>query len=153
RENCPVSAVQATHESQLPYYGVVGGKRIPGSSDLYDVEIILEKPSPTEAEQSLIIPGLRAGSYLCFFGMHVLTNSVMAELKNSFSADSERLPLTPSLCAAAQNERYLALEIEGRRFNIGEPYGLLRANLGMALAGPERDEVMGSIIELIAETR
>ncbi|MDA7864368.1 sugar phosphate nucleotidyltransferase [Akkermansiaceae bacterium] len=153
RENCPVSAVQATHESQLPYYGVVGGKRIPGSSDLYDVEIILEKPSPTDAEQSLIIPGLRAGSYLCFFGTHVLTSSVMAELKKSFSANSERLPLTPSLCATAQNERYLALEIEGRRFNIGEPYGLLRANLGMALAGPERDEVMGTIIELIAETR
>ncbi len=153
REKCPVSAVQATHESQLPYYGVVGGKRAPGSSELYDIEKILEKPSPTAAEQDLIVPGLRAGSYLCFFGMHVLTQSVMEELKKSFSKNPERLPLTPSLCAAAQNERYLALEIKGRRFNIGEPYGLLNANLGMALAGPERDEVMGSIIELIAATR
>jgi len=153
REKCPVSAVQATHESQLPYYGVVGGKRIPGSSELYDIEKIIEKPSPTEAEQDLIIPGLRAGSYLCFYGMHVLTNSVMEQLEKSFSQNSSRLSLTPSLCAAAQNERYLALEIKGRRFNIGEPYGLLNANLGMALAGPERDEVMGSIIELIAATR
>jgi UTP--glucose-1-phosphate uridylyltransferase len=153
KEKCPVSAVQATHESLLPFYGVVGGKRVSGSSRLYEIETILEKPSPTEAEQSLIIPGLRAGNYLCFFGMHVLTPSFMVELARSPIDSSGRLPLTPSLDATARNERYLALELEGRRFNIGEPYGLLRANLGMALAGPERDEVMASIIELIAATR
>jgi len=153
QENCPVSAVQATHESLLPYYGVVGGKRVSGNPRLYEVETILEKPSPTEAEQSLIVPGLRAGNYLCFFGMHVLTLSFMEELARSSVDPSGRLPLTPSLDANAQNERYLALELEGRRFNIGEPYGLLRANLGMALAGPERDEIMASIIELIAATR
>jgi len=28
---------------------------------------VLEKPTPTEAEQRLIVPGLRAGHYLCFF--------------------------------------------------------------------------------------
>ncbi|MDB4400323.1 sugar phosphate nucleotidyltransferase [Akkermansiaceae bacterium] len=153
QENCPVSAVQATHESLLPYYGVVGGKRVSGNPRLYEVETILEKPSPTEAEQSLIVPGLRAGNYLCFFGMHVLTPSFMEELARSSVDSSGRLPLTPSLDANAQNERYLALELEGRRFNIGEPYGLLRANLGMALAGPKRDKIMASIIELIAATR
>jgi len=77
----------------------------------------------------------------------------MEELARSSVDSSGRLPLTPSLDANAQNERYLALELEGRRFNIGEPYGLLRANLGMALAGPKRDKIMASIIELIAATR
>ena len=28
---------------------------------------MIEKPTPTEAEQRLIVPGLRAGHYLCFF--------------------------------------------------------------------------------------
>lgn len=153
QEKCPVSAVQATHESQLPYYGTIGGERVPNTTHLYETHCILEKPTPTEAEQKLIIPGLRAGRYLCFFGMHVLTPSVMAELENSMSKNPDRLPLTASLCAVAQSERYLALEIEGRRFNIGKGYGLLTANLGMALAGNDRDEVMETIIELIAATR
>ena len=76
-ENCAVSAVQATHESKLPYYGTVGGRLVAGRKGLYEISEVLEKPTPTEAEQRLIVPGLRAGHYLCFFGMHVLTPAVM----------------------------------------------------------------------------
>ena len=153
QETCSVSAVQATHESQLPYYGAVGGARIPNASALYEINSTLEKPTPTEAEQKLIIPGLRAGRYLCFFGMHALMPSVLTELEKALAAQPDRVSLTPSLNTLANNERYLALEIEGRRFNIGEDYGLLKANLGMALAGSDRDEIMAAIIELIGTTR
>ena len=37
------------------------------------IDEIIEKPNPTLAELRLQVPGLRAGHYLCFFGMHVLT--------------------------------------------------------------------------------
>lgn len=152
RTDGPVSAVQPTHESKLPFYGAIGGTRVGGQKDLYEVANIIEKPTPTVAEQELIVPGLRSGNYLCFFGMHVLTPSVMEHLQESFSGDS-KFGLTPSLAATARSESYLACEIEGLRFNIEEPHGLLRAQLGMALSGKSRDEVMGSIIELIAATR
>ena len=150
---CPVSAVQPTHESKLPYYGVVGGTRVGGRQGLYDITNVLEKPTPTLAEQELIVPGLRAGHYLCFFGMHVLNKAVMEHLAEAFVESPQKLPLTPSLDATARSEGYLACEIQGIRFNIGEPYGLLRAQLGMALASDSRDEVMASLIELIAVTR
>ncbi len=39
-----------------------------------------------EAEQKLIVPGLRAGHYLCFFGMHVLTAAVMGLLDEEIAA-------------------------------------------------------------------
>src|SRR5204862_7530464 len=48
-ENCAVSAVQATHESKLPYYGAVGGHLVPGREGLYEIREVLEKPTPTEA--------------------------------------------------------------------------------------------------------
>ena len=82
-EACAVSAVQATHESKLPYYGAVGARRLPGRAGLYQVDRVLEKPTPTVAEQKLIVPGLRAGHYLCFFGMHVLTPGVMDILQRT----------------------------------------------------------------------
>lgn len=150
--NGPVSAVKPTHESKLPFYGTVAGSPVGGSQGLYDVSHIIEKPTPTIAEQELIVPGLRSGSYLCFFGIHVLTAPVMEYLEQAF-AEKTDLPLTPSLAAAAKSEKYLACEIEGLRFNIEESYGLLRAQLGMALSGQGRDEVMGYMIELIAATR
>ena len=80
-ESCSVSAVQPSRESLLPYYGTIGGRRVPGRRDLYVVEDVIEKPTPTEAEQRLLVPGLRAGHYLCFFGMHVLTPTIMEILE------------------------------------------------------------------------
>jgi UTP--glucose-1-phosphate uridylyltransferase len=49
----------------------------PDAKDFFEIAEVVEKPTPTEAEQRLIVPGLRAGHYLCFFGMHVLTPLVM----------------------------------------------------------------------------
>ncbi|NQU25795.1 MAG: UTP--glucose-1-phosphate uridylyltransferase, partial [Candidatus Nealsonbacteria bacterium] len=109
-QNCPVSGVQATRESMLPYYGTVGGKRIAGQTNLYEIERVLEKPTPTDAEQQLVIPGLRAGRYLCLFGMHVLTPLVLDILGEHLSAAPDQpVLLTPALAELARRERYLAM--------------------------------------------
>ncbi len=152
REECVVSAVQATHESKLPYYGAVGGHLTGGHSRVYQVEAVLEKPTPTEAEQRLIVPGLRAGHYLCFFGMHVLTPGVFAHLDELVAQHGGKggVHLSPALAKAVRSERYLALEIDGRRYDIGLKYGLLTAQLALALSGGDRDEVLSGIVELLA---
>src|SRR5437667_2874362 len=89
-QNCAVSSVQATHESKLPYYGAVGGKLVTGHKGLYEIAEVIEKPTPTEAELRLVVPGLRAGHYLCFFGMHVLTPAVMDLLAAHVDAAAHR---------------------------------------------------------------
>ena len=50
-EQCAVSAVQPTRESMLRYYGAVGGLPVPGRNGLYQIDHLLEKPTPTKAEQ------------------------------------------------------------------------------------------------------
>ena len=151
-ENCAVSAVQATHESKLPYYGAVGGQLVAGRKGLYEIAEVIEKPTPTEAEQRLIVPGLRAGHYLCFFGMHVLTPALMSILADEVAKRGEKggAPLTGALADLAARERYLACELEGRRYDIGVKYGLLTAQLAIALAGEDRDEVLSGLVELLA---
>ena len=150
-ESCAVSAVQATRESMLPFYGAVGGRRVPRSKDLYQVEVVREKPTPTQAEQEMIVPGLRAGHYLCFFGMHVLTPGVMPRLEAHLrAAGGKSISLSPALAELAGSERYLALEVAGRRYNIGVKYGLLQAQLALALEGDDRAEVLAGIVEVLA---
>ncbi|MBI5383482.1 MAG: NTP transferase domain-containing protein [Verrucomicrobia bacterium] len=151
-EHCAVSAVQATHESKLPYYGAVGGRLLPARQGLYEITDVLEKPTPTEAEQKLVVPGLRAGHYLCFFGMHVLTPSVMEMLGQSLenAAPGATLPLSAALAKLASRERYLACELQGRRYDVGVKYGLLTAQLALALDGQDRDEVLCNLVELLA---
>src|SRR5581483_6156643 len=53
-EKCSVSAVQPTREHMLPYYGAVGGRRVARRTDLYEIETVLEKPTPSVAEQKLL---------------------------------------------------------------------------------------------------
>jgi UTP--glucose-1-phosphate uridylyltransferase len=145
---CTVSAVQATRESLLPYYGAVGGRRVGRRTDLYEVDTVLEKPTPSEAEQRLIVPGLRAGYYLCLFGIHAFTPAVMDLLAEGFKAG-----LTPVLAELAKRERYLALEVRGRRYNTGVKYGLLYAQLALALGGTDRENVLAGLVELLAQDR
>jgi UTP--glucose-1-phosphate uridylyltransferase len=153
-ENCAVSGVHPTREAALPYYGAVGGRRVGGQADLYEVETVIEKPTPTEAEQRLIVPGLRAGHYLCFFGMHVLTPAVLDLLGETLADGGEDaaspVQLSAALARLPGRERYLALEVHGQRYNIGVRYGLLVAQLALALDGDDREEIMAQLIELLA---
>lgn len=150
-ENCSVSAVQPTRESKLPYYGTIGGKGVPNQSRLYQIDKVLEKPTPTVAEQELNVPGLRAGFYLCFFGMHVLTSGVMQILENAqATARNGNLPLTPALSELAAREKYLAYEVEGRRYNLGEKFGIFNTQLALALAGKDREEMLAQMVEVLS---
>lgn len=156
-EACAISAVQPTRENLLPYYGVIGGRRIAGRPNFYQVETVVEKPTPTEAEQRLIIPGLRAGHYLCFFGMHVLTPTIFAILERQIAdlkqnaTNGHGLTLTVALAELAQREQYLALEKHDARYDVGVKYGLLTAQLALSMSGQDRDQVLSTLLELLAQ--
>lgn len=151
-ESCAVSAVQATRENKLPYFGSIGGTRVPRRNDLYKITRVLEKPTPTQAEQDLVVAGLRSGYYLCFFGMHVLTPAVMETLGRLLTDTNTDPPvqLAAALATLAQQERYLALEVNGTRYNIGVKYGLLIAQLALSLTGKDRDHILTELVELLA---
>ena len=150
-ESCAVSAVQATREGLLPNFGAVSGKRMHGRNDLTVVETVIEKPTPTDAEQRLLVPGLRAGYYLCFFGIHVLTPAVMFILNQELAESTNgRIPtISSALHTLAQKQRYLALEMDDYRYNVGVKYGLLNAQLAFALSGRDREDVLAMLMELL----
>ncbi|MBV8902707.1 MAG: UTP--glucose-1-phosphate uridylyltransferase [Acidobacteriia bacterium] len=151
KEECPVSAVQPTREGLLAHFGAIGGRRIPDRPGMYRVETVIEKPTPTEAEQKLLIPGMRTGYYLCFFGIHVLTPVVMEILgKHIFSDSAGRISLSCALAELARQAEYLAMEEPHRRYDIGARYGLLKAQLALALSGPDRADVLAQLVELLA---
>ena len=150
-EACAVSAVQPTHESQLQYYGTVGGSLVSGRRGLTAIERVFEKPTPTVAEQHCLLPGLRAGYYLCFFGMHVLTPALFALLDAERQANpAAKIGLSPALNALAAREKYLAAVLEGRRSNLEASFGLLRAQITLGLNGASRADVLALLAEELA---
>jgi UTP--glucose-1-phosphate uridylyltransferase len=55
-----------------------------------------------------------------------------------------------ALAQLAEQERYLACELDGRRYDFGVKYGLLTAQLALAISGKDRDEVLRGLVELLA---
>jgi len=148
---CSVSAVQSTRENKLPYFGIVSGPLVPRRSDIYEVERVFEKPTPTFAEQELVTPGLRAGHYLGFFGMHVLTHGVMAAIEPLISGPSaQQATLSDAMAILSSRQRYLAYQVHGSRYNLGLTYGLLNAQLAIGLSGKDRDQILTELVELLA---
>jgi UTP--glucose-1-phosphate uridylyltransferase len=149
-EECAVSAVQPTHESVLSRFGVVGGVAVHEQNSLYKINTVIEKPTPTEAEQRVIVSGLRAGYYLAFFGMHVFTPTLLDILGQQIRTPDTNPSISGALNALASAERYLGWQVSGCRYDLGPRYGLLNAQLALALSGRNRDEVLSSILGLVA---
>jgi UTP--glucose-1-phosphate uridylyltransferase len=154
QQDCAVAAVQATREHLIGRYGTLSGKRLHDLPGAYQIEKIMEKPSLSRAELELQTPGLRTGQYLCFFGMHVLPHHIFSLLEGGVTTGEKsngEYQLTPALQELARQEKYLALEIEGIRYDIGAQFGLLQAQLALGLASPGRDEMLMTVTDLLAE--
>ena len=149
-----VSAVQPTRENNLPYFGVVSGPHVGREDHLYEVQKVVEKPTPTRAEQELVTPGLRSGYYLGFFGIHVLAPEVMPLLEQVASRPQTnghgRPTLSDALAMLPSRGTYLAAALDGTRYNLGAKYGLLRAQLAISLAGQDRDQILSELVDLMA---
>lgn len=152
--NASVSGVQSTKEAQITSFGSVGGRLVDRNHGIYQVDRVIEKPTPTEAELELLVPGLRSGSYLCFFGIHVLKPSIFAILKETTAiASPNSKSLSMALDELSKREKLLALEVSGQRYDIGSDYGLLFAQLALSFNGKDRDRVVTGILEMLASPR
>jgi UTP--glucose-1-phosphate uridylyltransferase len=148
---CSVSAVQSTRENNLPYFGIVSGSPAPRIDGLYQIDRVVEKPTPTYAEQELVTPGLRAGHYLGFFGMHVFTGDIMDLIGQLLDSKTVAKPtLSDAVAMLLTRGKYLAYRLDGTRHNLGVRYGLLKAQLAIGLSGQDRDDILVELIDLLA---
>ena len=151
RLNSPVSAVQLTHESQVTQFGIVAGEPLRQHTGVYKVKEVREKPTPTEAELHMRVPGNRSGYYLGFFGIHALDKEIFTLLEAT-SEEGRTLGLSPALDELARKGHLHAALLAGKRFDLEAEYGLLQAQLAMALAGSKRELVLSRLVQILAET-
>jgi UTP--glucose-1-phosphate uridylyltransferase len=82
--------------------------------------------------------------------MHVLTAGVMDLLEHGLRAGNSRVTLSGVLNQLAHREQYLVLEESNRRYDVGVRYGLLTAQMAVALTGRDREQVLANLLELLA---
>lgn len=123
-----VLAVQSVNQQEVSGYGMI--KHQPEVNGLMKIEDFVEKPKPEEAPSNLAI-----------VGRYVVEPRLFKVLKKTAPGLKGEIQLTDALKELGKNRDIYAMQIKGKRYDVGNKLGYLKALVEFALArkdiGPE----------------
>jgi len=126
QEKCNVVAVQEVPIESTQSYGVIGIRK-QFSPNLFQVKELVEKPKPADAPSNLAI-----------IGRYVLSPNIFNALEEMHIGTGGEIQLTDAIqTLLLSGEKVFAYKVQGTRYDIGTPLGLLKANLDLALRHPK----------------
>ncbi|HHW24431.1 MAG TPA: UTP--glucose-1-phosphate uridylyltransferase [Bacillota bacterium] len=122
-----VAGVKEVTPEQIRKYSSLRVK--PLEERVYAVDTMIEKPAPGQ-EYSLF----------SVLGRVLLTPDIFDILERTPLGAGGELQLTDAMKTLAETEGMIALDFEGRRYDLGSKFGFLEANVERALLHPEVGE-------------
>ena len=119
--DCCVVAIEEVSIEEVNKYGVIDGELVSGSTNIYQVENMIEKPDPAEAPTNLAI-----------IGRYILIPDIFDVLKDMKPDRNGEIQITDALMVLAKQGKVLAYKFQGTRFDCGSPKGFLRASNEMS---------------------
>ncbi len=124
RHGGSVLAVQRVPSAQLESYGVVDGE--PVAQGVIRVHGLVEKPEPEEAPSDLGI-----------VGRYVLTPEIFDAIAATEPGKGGEIQLTDALAILLGRQPVFAYQFQGTRYDTGQPLGMLKASVDLALRRPD----------------
>jgi UTP--glucose-1-phosphate uridylyltransferase len=125
KEEKPLIGAQKVPHEDISKYGVV--KFNDQKDRVYEVEDLIEKPPAAEAPSDLAI-----------MGRYIITPEIFDILENTEPGKGGEIQLTDALNELAHQRDVQAYEFAGKRFDVGNKLGFLKATVEFAL---EREEL------------
>ncbi len=114
--DCCVVAIGEVPMTEVDKYGVIDGELLEGSSDIYRVNSMVEKPNPTEAPTNLAI-----------IGRYILTPEIFEILENISPDRNGEVQITDALMKLAKDGKVIAYKFKGVRYDCGSVKGFVAA--------------------------
>ena len=124
-----VVAIQRVPKSAVSNYGIISARVVRDKNwngRLFQIDDMVEKPSPRDAPSNLAI-----------IGRYLLTPAIFTELESTRPGAGGEIQLTDALRRLLKQEPVYGLEFEGRRHDAGSKQGFLQATVEMALKRPD----------------
>jgi UTP-glucose-1-phosphate uridylyltransferase/mevalonate kinase len=124
-----ILGLRRTPGDQIASFGTVTGVWLE-EKRLLSVTEFAEKPTLDYARTSLRVPQLPEDEYLTVFGQYILRPKIFEYLEEHMLnnvRERGEFQLTSALDRLRQEDGFLGLLMEGRRFDIGLPYSYLEA--------------------------
>ena len=120
KENASVISVQQVPQEQTSSYGIVSAPNFTGRFGA--IEQIVEKPKPENAPSDLAV-----------VGRYVLSGDIFPILETTRSGAGGEIQLTDAIAQLLKQDKVLAYQFQGRRFDCGTRIGLIEATIQYAL--------------------
>ena len=124
RERCSILAVQNVAPEETKSYGIV--RTEPGERGMHRITGIVEKPTPEAAPSTLGV-----------VGRYLLNHEIFDHLENVKPGAGGEIQLTDGIAAMLREQRAVAYEFQGVRYDCGSKLGYLKANVLFAMRHPD----------------
>jgi UTP--glucose-1-phosphate uridylyltransferase len=115
-----IIGVQEVPRSELSKYGIISGTKI--EDDVYIIKDLIEKPEIEKAPSNIAI-----------LGRYIITPKIFEILENAAPGINGEIQLTDALKRQIEFEPIYAYIFKGKRYDIGDKIGFLKANIEFAL--------------------
>lgn len=130
-----VLGCQQVAQEKVSSYGIVAGKEIAGSK-LLKVSDMIEKPELSEAPSNIAV-----------LGRYIISPTIFELLEHTAPGKGGEVQLTDALKQLAMVEPVWAYCFEGKRYDVGDKLGFLKATVEFALRRPDLGGPFRSYLE------
>ena len=131
-----VIALMRVPTTEAHLYGIIRGEQV--DERIYRIEELVEKPAPDQAPSNLAI-----------IGRYLLPPEIFAILEKTPPGKDGEIQLTDALQTLARRMPVYGYEFTGDRYDAGDKFGSLQANIAFALKRPEMAERLKEFIKKI----
>jgi UTP--glucose-1-phosphate uridylyltransferase len=122
-----VIALQRVPDAETHLYGIIRGEQV--DERVYRIQEMVEKPTADQAPSNLAI-----------IGRYVLPPDIFSILEDTQPGKGGEIQLTDALQVLARRIPLYGYEFNGDRYDAGDKFGYVQANIAFALKRPEMAE-------------
>ena len=131
-----VIALLRVPATETHLYGIIRGEQV--DERIYKIEELVEKPAPDQAPSNLAV-----------IGRYLLPPEIFSILEKTPPGKGGEIQLTDALQTLARRMPVYGYEFTGDRYDAGDKFGYLQANIASALKRPEIAEKLKEFIKKI----
>lgn len=135
QKRCCVIGVNKVSKEETERYGII--ESVENGDGIHEVLSLVEKPRMEEAPSNLAV-----------VGRYVLTPEIFPVLEFQHPGADGEIQLTDALQTLNHFQRIYAYEIEGKRYDVGDKLGYIKAMIECAM---ERDDLRDYVLQFMKE--
>ena len=140
KRGASVLGVQRVDKADVDKYGVIDPANDINGGRLHEVKDLVEKPSADEAPSNLAI-----------LGRYIITPEIFDILAVQQPGKNGEIQLTDALKTLSNSQGMYAYEFEGKRYDVGDKLGFLKATVEFALCRDDLSERFGAYLKNVVK--